>query len=105
MEGELCPPNARSALLFVKPNVGEAYVGGAEAMMRIEPRRGSLYQRSPDDRAAPTHRASGAPPRAPRVPRPPHPGWPIARSALPGAPEALSMVSRGLVARSASYPR
>ena len=28
-----------------------------------------------------------------------------ARSALGGAPEALSMVSRGLVARSASYPR
>ena len=39
------PPNARSALLFVKPHVGEAYVGGAEAMMWIEPRRGSLLLR------------------------------------------------------------
>ena len=96
MEGELCPPNARSALLFVKPHVGEAYVGEAALTRAHEPRRGSLYQHSPDDRAASAHRAPV---------EPASPGWPNARSAFTGAPEALSMVSRGLVARSASYPR
>ncbi len=45
-------PNARSALLFVKPHVGAQLLRGEGALTRAhEPRSGSLYQRGRGDRA------------------------------------------------------